>query len=233
MFIGAPIGLALALTPALGLNYAYTSLADSGAERFAVLSVSFATLGWLATSWVTRSISRRQHTVNVLLQHRFSAEMSTYMTSILARYPIGSQIDAGEAGKLVAAEKSTGAERVTDHTADTDAARKSVCDAIDRVLNYYEFLAIGIKKGDLDAAVMKDFYRGMLTGLAEHCHGLVSLYRQENDRVYENLVDLYFAWTIATRFPKELAKPDDAAPAANGRVEANETGSKPNHGDTG
>ena len=71
------------------------------------------------------------------------------------------------------------------------------------VLNYYEFLAIGIKQGDLDARVIEDYYHGMLCRTCDKARMFIKLDRidSKDDRLYENLIDLYKAWKPSRSFP--------------------------------
>ncbi len=164
------------------------------------LGILLATLGWVTTVSTHRYISRRQHTMNVLLQHRFNNHITKHMQIIHARFPVGTPITQKDAKKLVEATKSK-------HSAYGRKQNKlppldEVHGSLVVMLNYYEFLAIGIKQRDLDARVMEDFYNFMLTGFSEKAREFIKFRQSSRPSLYENLVDLYRAWKPSTSFPE-------------------------------
>ncbi|MCX8520736.1 MAG: DUF4760 domain-containing protein, partial [Rhodoferax sp.] len=100
--------------------------------------------GWMLTNLINLRNSIRQHTITTLLQSRLS---STYMAY---------------------------ADRLSAHYADYEARkennpalREGPTDKVDvlalrYILNYFEFIAIGIKRGDLDEGMLKDSLRSIL-----------------------------------------------------------------------
>jgi Domain of unknown function (DUF4760) len=91
--------------------------------------------GWMFQSWLSVRNSRKQHTMNVLLQTRLNPLFSEHAKAIEAAFPSTTPIT---------------------FTALTLPANSSVRSSVQWVLNYYEFIAAGIAHGDLDEALMQD-----------------------------------------------------------------------------
>lgn len=138
------------------------------------ITVCFAVAGWLVNSIVTIRNSVKQHTINTLLQSRLS---KTYM-------------DEGDAARAalqpyVPKKLKAPADFILNHK-----DRNS----IDYVLNYIEFIAVGIMHGDLHEGVMKDSMRGIVTGFT----GVTILYinelRKTRPRTFQHLMWLRKRW---------------------------------------
>lgn len=135
--------------------------------------------GWaafVATLWAAQAAVRnmvRQHTVNTLLQSRLSDVFMERGESL--------NRDMAEYHKL---EKST-----------RSAPHKHVdIDALRYMLNYYEYVAIGIKHGDLDKHVMDDMMRGTIIKICETFEEHIIEVRMRDPRIYRNLVALAIEW---------------------------------------
>lgn len=109
-----------------------------------VIGVSSAAAGWIIAGIINIRNSIRQHTVTTLLQSRLSATYMSYADKLSAHY-----MDYEKRKK----ENPALRELPTDNV-DVLALRY--------ILNYFEFIAIGIKKGDLDEQTLKDSLRGIL-----------------------------------------------------------------------
>jgi hypothetical protein len=91
--------------------------------------------GWMYQSWLAVRNSRKQHTMNVLLQTRLNPLFAEHAEIIEAAFPLGKPI-------------------TFDALALTGNAKAK--DSVRWILNYYEFIAAGIHHGDLDEALMQD-----------------------------------------------------------------------------
>ncbi|RYH37899.1 MAG: DUF4760 domain-containing protein [Alcaligenaceae bacterium] len=120
--------------------------------------------------------SVKQHTINTLLQSRLSA---TYMAHAEA---VGDHF-----AQFVASKQLNPA---STRTPVDDIPKKS----IGYILNYFEFIAIGIRHGDLDESVLKSSMRSMLTRTVHLVDILIKNAVQENPRAYCHLVWLYGRW---------------------------------------
>ena len=137
-------------------------------------TIYFAVSGWLVNAAVTIRNSVKQHTINTLLQSRLS---KTYMD---------------EADKARAALKDYAPDKVAPILHIKDHPDKN---SIDYILNYIEFIAVGVRHGDLHEGVMKDSLRGIVLGFTH----VTSLYIQDkrlapDSRTFENLLWLRNRW---------------------------------------
>ena len=79
--------------------------------------------------------SRKQHTINVLFHTRLSPEFISYVENIKSCFPGESQITVKEI---------------------EDNPDANVKEAVRFLLNYYEFIAVGVRHGDLDIKLIRD-----------------------------------------------------------------------------
>jgi hypothetical protein len=139
-------------------------------------SAAAAVIGWIVSALTTIRNSVKQHTINTLLQSRLSA---VYMAHAEA---VGDHFAAYVARKRLNPASA--------RTPIDDIPKKS----IGYILNYFEFIAIGIRYGDLDESVMKSSMRSMLTRTVHLVDALVQDAVAENPRAYSNLIWLYRKW---------------------------------------
>lgn len=140
----------------------------------ATTTIYFAVSGWLVNAIVTIRNSVKQHTINTLLQSRLS---KTYMDE-------GDK--ARTALKPFSPDKIAPAAFIKNH---------SEKNSVDYVLNYIEFIAVGMRHGDLHEGVLKDSMRSIVLSFT----GICSLYIEElrarpNSRTFENLIWLRKRW---------------------------------------
>jgi hypothetical protein len=86
--------------------------------------------------------------------------------------------------------------------------------ALRYLLNYFEFIAVGIRYGDLDEKLLKNTLRGILCGVYEAAGPLVTQRRQapagskaEKSKTFEHLEWLYTRWHIPALQRQEEARP--------------------------
>jgi hypothetical protein len=135
-----------------------------------------AVIGWIVSAMTTIRNSVKQHTINTLLQSRLSA---TYMAHAEA---VGDHF-----AKFIAAKRNDPEGKVT---VVDDMPKK----AIGYILNYYEFIALGIRHGDLDEGVLKSSLRSMVGRTVYLVDPLIKDAVAENPRAYCHLIWLYGRW---------------------------------------
>jgi len=156
--------------------------AQSANAGIVTAGVIVAAMGWMVTSMVTIRNSVKQHTINTLLQTRLS---STYMAEAdqINKFFAGKGYSAGACAPLSVIESD-----------------EKTLKAIDYILNFLEFMAVGIKHGDLQEMVLKDAMRGIVVTFTkitqryiDHCRG-VGPGKIERPRAYQNLLWLRDRW---------------------------------------
>ncbi|MDP3761521.1 MAG: DUF4760 domain-containing protein [Ramlibacter sp.] len=135
---------------------------------------------------VTIRNSVKQHTVNTLLQSRLS---QLYMQKV-------GEVNAalappGQPYRRLAAEQISATESV------------AVVDGVRYFLNYFEFVAVGVRHGDLDEDLMKGSLRGIVSRLSDAGHELIRVESGETsgkpNKTYEHLKWLNRRWADGAR----------------------------------
>lgn len=145
-------------------------------QILAAVGVMAAVCGWLIAGIINLRNSIRQHTISTLLQSRLSATYMQYADKLSKHY-----------GEYEARKKSN------------PALRENATDNVDilalrYILNYFEFIAIGIKRGDLDEDMLRDSLRGILLKNVAISRPWIMLERVQNRNLYENLLWLHDRW---------------------------------------
>ncbi len=147
------------------------------AEHFlAAVGVMAAVCGWLIAGIINLRNSIRQHTISTLLQSRLSATYMQYADKLSKHY---GDYEARKAANPAMSEDAT-------DNADILALRY--------ILNYFEFISIGIKRGDLDEAMLRDSLRGILLKNVQISMPWIKREQLQNSHLYENLLWLYQRW---------------------------------------
>lgn len=123
--------IAIGAVTAIGIPlFAPTIFAATGWVAYA--GASFTLLGWLTREFFALRAMRKQHTVTVLLQSRMSTAFNDRYKTMLKVYPVTPAITEVRDGDW------------------NDQSKVEAIEALKYFLNYYEFIAIGVRTGDLD-----------------------------------------------------------------------------------
>jgi hypothetical protein len=135
-----------------------------------------AVVGWLTNAIVTVRNSVKQHTVSTLLQSRLS---QPYM----------------DRAKNVNAALSAGGGSTNSLTTEHIARKDPVVDDVLFFLNYFEFIAVGVRHGDLDEDLMRGSIRGFVQRLHDCGAELIKVHAPaKNSRTFEHLRWLRARW---------------------------------------
>lgn len=142
-------------------------------ETAVLVGAGSATTGWLYTARRQRHLARKQHTINIMLQASFNKEFGVALTTV------GTCIRERNCPDLILPEQ------------------QQLVSYLRQVLNHYEFVAAGIRNGDLDERMVRDSERGSIVALFEMFHPYVYRMRDSRQRltIYEHLEWLYNRWT--------------------------------------
>jgi len=139
--------------------------------------------GWVWSSYVTLRNSIKQHTVAIYVQSRLSSPYAEISRRVnLAYFCVGSDTAP------IAQEFFTNAENA------------SAMHDIGTILNYFEFIAVGIRHGDLDEEMLRNTMRGMITNMCAKAMTYIHFVRDKKnnlggDFTYEHLLWLNARWT--------------------------------------
>jgi hypothetical protein len=142
----------------------------------ALIAASLATVGWVYTARRARALSRKQHTITVMLQASFNKEFQEHIKLVA---PI---LKGEEDHKKIETDQEL---RI--------ATRK--------ILNHYEFIAAGLRNGDFDEQLVMDSERTAIVQLYAGCEQYIWSLRENRKRMstYEHLEWLHARWTNSNR----------------------------------
>lgn len=143
---------------------------------FAASGVIAAILGFLLAGWISLHTSIRQHTITTLLDSRLSETYMKYADILSKHY---SDYEASRAAN--------------------PALRGSPTDNVDilalrYILNYFEFVSIGVMRGDFDEETLKDSLRSILRKNVSMSMAWIKMEQSKNPRLYTNLMQLFHRW---------------------------------------
>lgn len=156
--------------------------------------VLFALLGWVVTAFVSLHNSIKQHTINVLLQSRLS-------TAFQERY------------KQLTVEFCPRPKEIRKVTLQdiSNPEKRDALSGLQYFLNYYEFIAVGLKQGDLDEKLLKECVSGIVSRLYDiseeyikHVRGINSKGKPEDPTLYEYFIELHKKWCINDGAPLDV-----------------------------
>lgn len=124
----------------------------------AMLAATAATIGWIAQRQGSINISRKQHTLTILLQFRQSELFNRHRTNMFSYYPDGIDITPAEAVKLLDQRKNSDLYSVELNGEQT----YPVIESIYYICNFFEFLAAGVRMGDLDGDLLNETIGGIM-----------------------------------------------------------------------
>ncbi|MQY43009.1 DUF4760 domain-containing protein [Epibacterium sp. SM1969] len=121
---------------------------------------------------------RKQHTINILFQSRLSEYFQTTNSLRKEIFPTDQDIylDDWKAARAQNGKPREGAE------------------ALQQLLNYYEFLAVGIEQGDLDKDLLRKSIRGIMCNLVDDARFMIAELRENDPTTLEHLAQLYEEW---------------------------------------
>ena len=147
----------------------------------AAFGVVVTLLAVLATVGATQAENRKQATIKILLESRLSEQFQGDLDRIDMNFPKGEKVPIGDYESLVKSE---------------DIDKKEVVKSVTRVLNYYEFLAVGILRGNLDEKMLKQTIRRLLCCLVNDMRDIIRDVRVTKSRKksYGHLVAVFWLW---------------------------------------
>lgn len=140
----------------------------------ALLSIAAIAAGWVVTSDISHRNTIRQNT-NQMIFARF------------AQAPFGEALQKfhQEFGHEDYPRITT--ERMRTLRDSDDPEQRKVASAVSYLLNYYEFIAAGVIRGDLDARIVRENIRGVVCYYYDKCMPHIEACNRRNGKTYEHL----------------------------------------------
>ena len=131
--------------------------------------------------------TRDHHTLELLVETRLSSEFRRQLDNRRRYFREGQEIDPELYWEYLNAPNA-------DDENHEDHRKRECAEAIRTLLNHYEFLALGLYRGDLDHGMLKGAIRGIMCNLVKDARHVVDSYRENSPKTYINLARLYNRW---------------------------------------
>lgn len=166
---------------------------------------AFVGMGWWIQAITTAANARRAHTLNIIMASRTSSEYQQQTRASSKFYRGGSIICKDLAEWRLNPSKDEF--KYTDVPRDLDDAINGTI----YVLNYFEFLAQGIKYRDLDDCLLKECFSGILAGIEKRGFHLIIEYQKSDPRSFEGVIRLTKEWNGESVVEKYRSNPDNSS----------------------
>lgn len=151
-------------------------------------SVLLAGLTFILNTWNARVQSRQQHTLKILFDTRLSSEFRNHLERRADYFKPGTPVALKTYLAFLNAREDC-------HLTRSEAKARRLCaESIRSLLNYYEFLCLGISRCDLDEAMLKGSIRGIMCNLVHDMREVIDHERRNNPRVYVQLIRTFNRW---------------------------------------
>ena len=172
-------------------NPQYTAFLTATGTIVAAISVIAAILTFWFSTRAARRAQRKQHTITVLLETRLSAEFQGTIEKRRAHFPEYTDVSFEDWDD---ARKATAPSGASSEVIKAQKIKRDSALALTTLLNYYEFLAVGITEGDLDEDMLKKTLRSIMCNLVDDSRYLIAGMQKVNPNTYEHLSNLYGQW---------------------------------------
>ena len=132
-------------------------------------------VGWVVTSEVNIKSSQRQHTIVLITQHLLDPNRALNRATIKTVLP-------------------THDTKFTPQMVPFDNETHEVIKALDVELNFYEFIAAGARRYDLDEKLLKQCLRGMFCNFHEQCKDYIAYWRNKSPTIWCEITWLRRRW---------------------------------------
>jgi hypothetical protein len=150
---------------------------------------------FIYSQMVARHQSRKQHTIKILFDTRLSTEFRKILDNRRAIYPSGTTVPHAEfVARLAWSDSDVG----------DDSLKQKQRDAVEAVralLNYYEFISLGILTHDLDEEMLRESLRSIMSNLVRDTMDIIQTARLSNPKLFENLTIIYNRWRDPKVYP--------------------------------
>lgn len=148
----------------------------------------FGVFAFFHNAKANRNQARQQYTLKLIFDTRLSTEFRRHLENRKLYFSEGEAVSDAKFRALLKPQGST------EMSGDEVERRRRCGESIRALLNYYEFVALGIYRKDLDGAMVKGALRTIMCSLVVDMKDVIDGYRAQNPRIYTNLVRLYMAW---------------------------------------
>ena len=156
-----------------------------------------ATLGWITSAMLAvrnhqlaskagANATRKQHTLNILLQMRQNPEFIRHRQNIYSKYPEGK--------KLTAADIDAISKEFAEEYDYNPTMSPRISESLRYITNYYEFLCAALHEGDLDETLLKKSLYQIMTKYEEKIRPFISYAQSKDQYAFEFFVGIVEKW---------------------------------------
>jgi Domain of unknown function (DUF4760) len=149
------------------------------------------TVGWIVTSEINIGNSRRQHTITLITQHIVDHGRAINR-DIVREYLPSYTTKLSESRCLKFSDEN-----------------HRLLKAIDLELNFYEFVAAGVDRNDIEERLLRLCLRGQFCCFYEQCSDYIDHWRAKNANTWCHINRMYRRWSrpsLVARIRKTLAE---------------------------
>lgn len=153
-----------------------------------IVAGSIAGMGWWIQFITSAASDRRKHTLNVVLSTRTCTEYQTHLRNFTHLW---------RGNRHIPKELCEWRDDPDNPKFQNANVPKEVVDGINGmlyILNFFEFLAQGIKANDLDDKLLRECFCGFLEGLERRAYFILSEAQKKDERFFEGIVFLCKRW---------------------------------------
>lgn len=165
---------------------------------------TFVGMGWWIQAITTAANTRRTHTLNIIMASRTSSEYQEQTRNSGKIYRT-----SAVCAELAEWRFSPNKEEFR-YTEVPDTIDKAISGTI-YVLNYFEFLAQGIKYRDLDDCLLRECFSVILAGIERRGFHLIIEAQKASPTAFEGVIRLTKEWNGESCIEKYRSNPDNSA----------------------
>ncbi|WBX94984.1 DUF4760 domain-containing protein [Pseudoxanthomonas mexicana] len=175
------VAVLLGVLVVFNLHLALFASADNRYDRLlnvvpVFVAIWAAALGWLVHFRLTQRSHRTNNAFAIIMQTRTSSEFRARADLVSKHFPPGTT-EIPDAYAQYFCPKRLGEALRESNVAEGDKAHAEAIVALKYVLNYYEFMAVGIRAGDLDNDMIYDTLHPSICNLYERSAMLIDYLR--------------------------------------------------------
>ncbi|WP_010128977.1 DUF4760 domain-containing protein [Haemophilus sputorum] len=178
-----------------------------------IITSIFVAAGWWVQDIISKTTSRRSHTLNVVMNQRNSSDFNHHVLN--ARTYLGTDKIVNE--EIINYYTKGKKQELLKKECDKNEKLDNIISALDSLIyliNYYEFIAAGVRNRDLDAELLEKCFSGILISLEKRAFYLIYYlakdeYNQnKNSYSYCELLTWIKSFNSESQVLKKLEKDD-------------------------
>lgn len=175
--LGMLIAFVLVIGACIGAAWLYGKIDLDDPGSYPILSgfvgfcaVVAAALGWGFTGWVAHRNNRAKHTLDVVAARFAQPAFGQALASF----------NVGFAGKRI--DKAL----IADYSVSKNEQDRDALQGLRYLVNYFEFIAVGVLEGELDDRIVRKTLRGNLIYVYDRCAIYIGEVQRDNPRTLEH-----------------------------------------------